>query len=275
MDISAPERSTPLDGAAFLGQEVRYARERAGLTQQELADETCYDRTYVSRVEGGSRLASERFAAACDRAFQTSGYFARLRGRVSEQGHPEWFVPYLRLEQEAAAICDYSNAFVMGIVQTPAYAEAVFRATHPREDAEQIRARVDARMHRHDILDRPTPPLLWVVLHEATLRTVVGGPEVMRDQLRRLVAETESPHVTIQVFPFRAGAPASHVPFTLLRQDDGATVAYSETLVTGHVTDSATSVVDAQAAYDRLRATALSPEDSLAFIREALEAYTP
>ena len=255
------------DGAVYFGQEVRFAREHKGLTQQQLADEARYERPYVTRVEGGSLLASEQFAAVCDRVFSTPGYFVRLRRRVSERGHPGWFVPYVKLEREAIDICDYSNAFIMGMLQTRKYAEAIFRAAHPRETDEQINARVDARMLRYAVMARQKPPLLWVILHESVLRTEVGGRTVMAEQLNYLCDEAASPHVAIQVLPFRAGAPASNLPFILLTTAEGAPVLYTDNVDGGRMNDSAVMVDDARAQYDRLRAAACSAQESLSLIR--------
>lgn len=264
----------PQDGAGFLGREVRMCRDHAQMTQQALAEATRYTRSYVARVESGSLLASEEFVEACDRVFGTSGYLTRLRQRLSESGHPRWFVPYLKLEQTATQILDYSNALIMGMLQTPEYSAAVFRAVHPRESADEIKQRVELRARRHDVMERTSPPLLWVVLHEACLRTTVGDREVMRGQMARLLVEAESPHVTIQVHPFSAGAPASSLPFTLIAHDDQPMVLYGETRGTGHVNDSATAVAEASITYDRLRAAALSPVDSATMIREVMEGYT-
>lgn len=163
----------------------------------------------------------------------------------------------------------------MGMLQTPDYAEGTFRAARPREADTQIKTRVEARLRRREVMDRAEPPLLWVILHEATLRTTVGSRAVMRGQLEHLAAEGATPHITLQVLPFAAGAPASSLPFILLTQEDGSTVLYSETREQGHVSDSATWVANAQATYERLRAAALSPEESQALIRQIAEEYAP
>ncbi|WP_328915822.1 MULTISPECIES: helix-turn-helix domain-containing protein [unclassified Streptomyces] len=271
--MSDQQRDERRDGAAYFGREVRFAREHKGLTQQQLADEARYERPYVTRVESGKLLGSGQFADACDRVFETSGFFVRLRERVSERGHPGWFIPYVKLEEEAKEICDYSNALIMGMLQTPAYAEATFRAANPREDDEQIQARVDARRHRRGAMERGKPPLLWVILHESVLRTVVGSRAVMVEQLEHLIAEASTPHITVQVLPFSAGAPASSLPFILLTSGDGTRVLYSETRESGHVNDSAAVVENAQATYDRLRAASTSPEESLSLIRNIAEEH--
>lgn len=267
------EMAEPANGLEWFGQELAAALEHKGATQQELADFTGYKPPYVSKVKTGQALASPHFADGCDRFFNTSGYFARLLIRISQHGHPEWFVPYVELEKSAAKIEDYSTSFVMGMLQTPEYAEAVFRAAHPRETDSQIKARVELRLRRREVLERTDPPLLWVIFHEAVLRTSVGTPGVMAGQLQHLAVMAESPHVTLQVLAFGAGAPASGLPFILLTPDDGARVLYSETTGNGYVNDSPSAVRDWSATYDRLRATAESEKRSLTLIHSIMEEH--
>jgi hypothetical protein len=208
-----------------------------------------------------------------DRVAGTPGVYARLRAKLSKQGHPEWFIPYVELEKTAATVEDYSNVFVMGVLQTEEYAEAVFRAAHPRETDAQIKHRVEVRLRRREILEREAPPLLWVILYESVLRAVVGSSAVMAGQLEHLLRMAASPHVSLQVLPFTAGAPASGLSFTLLTQADGTTVLYSETTGQGQVTDSATAVRDWTATYERLRASAESEARSLRLIHSIMEEH--
>ncbi|MEU6355001.1 helix-turn-helix transcriptional regulator [Streptomyces sp. NPDC047072] len=265
--------SEPANGLAWFGREVEAALTHKGANQRQLADATGYKEPYVSKVKNGRALPSAHFAEGCDRFFNTSGYFARLLVRVSERGHPGWFVPYVNLEKQASRIEDYSDSLIMGLLQTPEYAEATFRASLPRETDDQIKARVEARLARRQVMEREAPPLLWVILHEAVLRTEVGGRAVMADQLRHLASAAGNPHIVLQVLRFNSGAPASALRFILLTPEEGATVLYSESWGQAHVTDSATAVEDARAAYERMRAAARDPEESLALIREIAEEY--
>lgn len=269
------EPNVATDGAAYFGHEVQCFRKQRGMTQQQLASGTGYERPYVTRVEGGTLLGSAQFAEACDRVYGTPGSFARLRERVAERGHPGWFLPYLKYEGSASTILDFSTVLVMGILQTREYATAIFRQWHPREEPHEIEPRVDARLARREVLSRPNPPLLWVVLHEAALRTVIGSREVMAGQLANMLEEAQSPHVVLQVLPYERGLPAGSTPFNLLTQDDGPTILYTETSQQGHVDDSAATVAEAQEKYDRLRAAAMPPEVSLAFIRNVMEEHSP
>ncbi|WP_016906266.1 helix-turn-helix domain-containing protein [Streptomyces xiaopingdaonensis] len=270
MDEAAKEG---LDGFKWFGEEVRAARVHAGMTQRELAEALNYQPPYVSKVESGAQLGSEQFARGCDRIFNTAGWFVRLRERVKGRGHPEWFEPYLKMEAQAASILDYSTNLIMGVLQTPEYASAVFRGALPRSSDEEIDERVQARRRRHEVLDRDTAPLLWVVLDECCLRRPIGGSEVMEAQLAHLLCESESPHVTVQVLPFASGAPPAAESFTLLTFADGTCMLYEEALNGGRLIDSVSKVGAATETYARLRADACSPEESKLLIRRAKEEH--
>nr|WP_116210624.1 helix-turn-helix transcriptional regulator [Streptomyces olivoreticuli] len=260
--------------AKEFGKEIKYAREAESWSQQQLAAKLLCGQPYVSKVETGQQLASPQFAEQCDRVFGARGVYARMRQRAADAGNPVWFIPYLELEREATAICGYSSLFVMGILQTPEYAEAVYRAAHPEETTAQIKKLVERRMRRRELFDSLNPPSLWVILHESVLWSGVGGAEVMRGQLAHLIAVTGSPRIDLQVFPTDAGTPARGTPFIVLTRQDSSEVLYTETYTRGQVDDSAEAVSDARAAYERLRADALSRHESLSLIRHTMEAYT-
>ncbi|WP_405937479.1 helix-turn-helix domain-containing protein [Streptomyces sp. NBC_00726] len=271
MNEQADQDQEPTSAAAYFGAEVKALREAMALSQTGFAGRLHYQQAQVSKVENGAALASEAFAEAMDRVAGTPGTYVRLRAKVSKLGHPEWFIPYIQLERTATKVEDYSNAFVMGALQTPEYAEAVYRAGHPRESDAQIKQRVEIRLRRQEILERENQPLLWVILHESVLRTVVGSHAVMVGQLEHLLAMAENPHVSLQVLPFAAGAPASGVSFTMLTQADGATVLYSETTGQGRVSDSTTAVQEWAATYEQLRASAESEARSRHLIHSIME----
>lgn len=262
----------PANGAAYFGAETRTLRESLGLSQRQFADQLHYQQAQVSKVEGGTVLASAAFAEAMDRVAGTPGVYARLRAKLSKQGHPEWFVPYVALEESASGVTDYSCTFLMGLLQTPEYAAAVMRAAFPRENGEQIKERVELRMRRQAVMHRHEPPLLWVVIHESVLRTCVGGRSVMIEQLEHLVVQMASPHITIQVLPYGAGAAPSNLPFTLLSLNGAPHAVYAETPTHGGQVDETSTVVAAAVSmFDRLRMAALSEDESLTLVRRIME----
>ncbi|RLU96793.1 transcriptional regulator [Streptomyces griseocarneus] len=270
MDDESPEPVTPTQE---FGRELRHAREAHGWTQEQLADKLHFRQPYVSRVETGNVLASAVFADHCDRVFGTPGTFARWRQRAADAGTPVWFIPYLELERKATAIRSFSSLLVTGILQTPEYAEAVYRSAIPEQAPTEIRNLVEQRMRRRELFDSRNPPSLWAILHESTLWSGIGGAGVMRRQLSHLAAATEHPCIDLQVFPTSAGAPARGRPFILLTRQDGTDILYEETYGRGKVSNGADVVATARSAYEHLRADALSRRESLSLIQHAMEAY--
>ncbi|MEV7090529.1 helix-turn-helix transcriptional regulator [Streptomyces sp. NPDC093085] len=270
-EATAVEHLNPLQR---FGLDVKTVRLGRKLTQKRLGNATGYSEAYVSRVESGQWMASEKFARGCDLAFGTNGLFVGMLRRIDEGDHPSWFAPYLDLERKATRILDYSSNLVMGILQTKEYARAIFEAYFVQEEPEVIEGKVAARLRRREVFERENPPLLWAILNEACLRTVVGDAEVMAGQLDHLVAAAASPHITLQVLPFSAGAPAAHSKqFTVLQFADSPAVLYTETRVGGRMHDSPRTVTPALDDYDLLRAHALSPCRSLALIRTLSKEY--
>ncbi|WP_311670546.1 DUF5753 domain-containing protein [Streptomyces chisholmiae] len=218
-------------------------------------------------VEGGKLLPSQKFAHGCDIAFGTNGLFAHELRNIDEGDHPSWFLPYLELERKASRILNYSATLVTGLLQTENYARAVYSAALHRDGATFIEGKTAARLSRQTVFERPAPPDLWVVLHEACLRTSVGGAEVMAEQLARLADAASSPRIDVQVLPFSAGAAAPYLmPYTVLMFENRASVLYSDDPRGGRLYDSARTVAWGLDNYDRLRANALPLDASLALI---------
>ncbi|WP_323447957.1 helix-turn-helix domain-containing protein [Streptomyces yaizuensis] len=264
-----------MNGLQWFGKELEAELRHAGKSQSELAEAIGYQQPYVSKVKHGHAMPSEYFAESCDRFFDTSGSFARLRTRISRRGHPEWFVPYLELEERASRIRYFTPFLVTGLLQTWSYAEALYRSWSPCDSDETIREKVTARMSRQVIRDRPSPPLLWVVLDESCLHRMVGDRAAMRGQMEHLMTVAQTPHVTLQILPYDSGAPAAGEGYTLLSFDDPAQdpVLYAEVLGEGYVIDSAATVATGADGYERLCADALSPEKSLRVLREAIKEF--
>ncbi|WP_414507441.1 helix-turn-helix domain-containing protein [Streptomyces sp. NEAU-L66] len=272
-ETTPPEHLNPLQR---FGRDIKQVRLARKLTQKQLGKATGYSEGYVSKVESGTLLPrpSEKFAKGCDLTFGTGELFAGLLRRIEEGDHPSWFVPYLNLERKASRILDYSTNIVKGLLQTEGYAQAIFEAYFSQEETEVIEGKVAARLRRREVFELSTPPSLWTIVHEACLRTVVGGAEVMAGQLEYLLTAAAAPHIKLQVMPFSAGAPAASTrPFTVLRFTDSRTVLYTETRVGGRMHDSAQTVDAALDDYDLLRAHALSPDRSVVLIKTLLKEY--
>ncbi|MFE7840041.1 DUF5753 domain-containing protein [Streptomyces sp. NPDC057474] len=97
-------------------------------------------------------------------------------------------------EQEAVCVLSYQSLVVPGLLQTRDCCRAVFDHRYPAIGSETAEHWVNARMERQLIWQRDRPPVGHFVLEESILRREVGGPEVMREQIRQILEHIEPVH---------------------------------------------------------------------------------
>jgi len=179
---------------------------------------------------------------------------------------PGWFQPYLGLEEAAILIRTYELQFIPGLLQTRDYARAVMAGGRRLEGADAVERRVQARMSRQAILERPEPPRAWAIIDETALRRPTAGPEVMRAQLEHLIEMNAHPNITIQVVPLSIGAhPAEGGSFSILRfgEPDIADVVYLEHLTGAIYLDKPEDLTRYMLAMDNLALRSTAPDDTI------------
>jgi hypothetical protein len=197
------------------------------------------------------------------------GTFVRHCRRIEGETYPPWFYPVIALEGKAVAIHEWEMRGVPGLLQTEDYARAVIRAGEPKSTSETVERAVTARMERQKILAGDDPPMVWDVLHEGVLRHVIGGPAVMAAQLDKLIELAEQPGIVIQVLPFSAHQnPGANGPIMIFEFSDAPTICYAECYGGGRIVEATAEVMDLVMIVNMIRASALSPQDSLALLRE-------
>jgi transcriptional regulator with XRE-family HTH domain len=215
----------------LVGARLRRLRTELGLSREEAAQAIRASEWKIHRLENGQVGFKDRdivdllgLYQVTDPAevadFLTLAREANTPGWWQHYGDvlPTWFRAYVDLEQAASLIRSYEGQFVPGLLQTDDYMRAVVRGAHLEESGEELGRRVRLRLARQTLLTRTEPPRLWAVVDEAALRRPVGGREVMRGQLERLIEATKLPNVTLQILPFAAGAhPAMGSAFSILR----------------------------------------------------------
>jgi transcriptional regulator with XRE-family HTH domain len=199
---------------ARLGEMLARARENAGFpTQAALAEHLSLDRTVVGKAESGERPPSDAVLEAWIKACRIANVelFTTLldlaRAMDDSDPIPAWFSDYAQDIEPVAHT--WHPLIVPGLLQTAAYARALFQGMGERAD--RIDALVEARMRRQSVLDRDEPVLLWAVLDDAVLRRHVGSPEVMREQLLFLADRARLTHVGLQLVPAENGGNAGCV----------------------------------------------------------------
>jgi len=245
---------------AFFGAELRIARLAAGLSQEQLGKRLGFSGDLVGKIETGERKPKPEFVAACDGAFPSSnGLFARIYDLALKSGAvPAWFQEWYEAEREAASVSCWEPMLIPGLVQTPDYARALFQAWRSADNDDELDQLVSVRMARKTILDRPQPPVLWIVIDEAVLHRCIGSPRITRGQLEHLAALADRPKVTIQVVPAEVGAHVGLLgAFAIATFDHGPTIVYLESPDQGQTTDKHATVTVVSLTFDTLRAEAL------------------
>ncbi|MGK4584200.1 helix-turn-helix domain-containing protein [Kitasatospora sp. HPMI-4] len=273
--VARTRELNPLRSARDLyGKELRRHRENAGMSLDRLSEVVNYSKTHLHGVETAERLPLPPLSSKIDAAFGTGGLFEGLWEIIRREQFPDRYRRYMELEAQASLIQVYCSQLVLGLVQTADYAHAVLRSGSPRDVAEKIDEKLAARLDRQDILKRPVPPHLWLILDEAALRRPVDGPEVMRAQLDHVLAVAQRPNIVVQVLPFASGAhPAMGGSLTILTLASGTEAAYMEGSHTGHLEEDAEAVRGFRLSYDLIKALALPPDESTAVIKTAMEDY--
>ncbi|MEU9958501.1 helix-turn-helix transcriptional regulator [Streptomyces liliifuscus] len=203
----------------ILGRQLEELRTRAGLTFEQAGAAIGVSHSTIRRMEA-AKVARLRLPDA-EKLLQVYGVtdqqeidtFLKSVREANKRGWwhtyrdvlPDWFAAYLSLEQAALQIRAYEAQFVHGLLQTEEYARALLGAGNPHAATEATERRVALRMRRQELLSRPSPPRVWIVMDETVLRWPVGGPEVMRAQIDHLIAVNSLPQVTLQIMPFKNG----------------------------------------------------------------------
>ncbi|MEU5613178.1 helix-turn-helix domain-containing protein [Streptomyces sparsogenes] len=276
-------RSAPTVGQMVLGMRLRDLREKAGVGYDEAAKALHVNQTTVRRMEkaevglklpyvekllqtyGVDQEEIDTFLSLAEDA-NRPGWWHRFRDVL-----PDWFSLYVSLEGAASRIRAYEPHFIPGLLQTEDYARALLSIGFPQADAEELDRRVALRMERQELLDRPDGPHLWVVMDEPVFRLPIGGPDVMRAQIDRLIEAIQMPNVTLQVVPFAAGPhPGMGGPFQLFRFQipELPDIVYVEGLTGAGYLDERADVAAYLEALDRMGTQATPARRTEAFLRE-------
>ncbi|MFJ8945351.1 helix-turn-helix domain-containing protein [Streptomyces sp. NPDC102395] len=260
-----------------VGKQLRLLRERAGLTQKELGDRLGYGPDLISALERGVRTPQREFLEAADELLDAGGLLkaliedverAKAKARVR---HPAWFKDYARLERSAVEINDYSCHDIPGLFQTQRRIRALYEMRRPLLDEETIEQRVASRLARQEILTRWPPTMISAVIDESVLRRPLGGSDVHREQLERLIHLATLRNVELQVMPTdRTEHAGMGGAFILLTPRGKRQIGYTEAQDSAQLTTDPEEVRILAARYGSIRAQALTMHESLDLIKSML-----
>ncbi|MCQ9181106.1 helix-turn-helix domain-containing protein [Streptomyces sp. IBSBF 2953] len=280
--------SAPTVLRMILGRRLQERRQNAGASLEDAARALRVKPLTIRRLEkaevglkplyveillgtyGADRQEIEEFVALAERANEP-GWWHPYRDVL-----PSWFSGYVSLETGARTLRTYEPHYVTGLLQTPRYARGVLGGGFPSDRDEDLQRRVDLRLRRQSLLERADAPTLWTVLEETVLHRMVGGPEVMREQIDRLLEVSELEHVSVDIVPFTAGA---HVgacaPFTYFRFEEPELpdIVYTEILSGAVYLDQRSEVAAHLEAHNRM-SLLTSDTDSRALLNRMRKEYS-
>ncbi|MFG2501338.1 helix-turn-helix domain-containing protein [Streptomyces sp. NPDC048441] len=275
-----PPRKDPDASAnvpAFYGAELRFKREAAGLTLEQLAEGSYRGISFLSQIERGERRMPRDLAQHVDEKLGTDGFFQRRcedARKARQGGHAEYFADVAEMERYAESIEEWAPMIVPGLLQTRAYAEKVVRISLPWLRPDTVEKQVTARMERASLWERDEPPAFWAILHESLIRKPILPRDQMSDLLKHILAVIQSAQGVLQILPETAAAhPLMMGMAKVMTFPDAPPVVYTEGLHSGQLIDYPGLVKDYRKSYDLLRAAALPPEASLDMIEAAAEDF--
>jgi hypothetical protein len=262
-------------------------REEAGRTPAEAAHELDCAPSKITRIElgqsgmslGDLKLLAQFYGADAEQAERLVELSRDNRKRGRWTGHrsvfPEWFRAFVDLERDAEDIRIVESEVVPGLLQTEAYMRVLYQAPSPFGQPVDVESLVRSRLERQGLLDRTDPPMVSCVISESCVRRMVGGPQVMAEQLMHLAELAGRRRVRLQLWPFDGEIPSGSIAqrFYLLRipaarAEQPFTFAYCEDLDSSRYIDDPQAVRAYDAQWGALQAAALGPADTRSRLQE-------
>ncbi|MFJ8826091.1 helix-turn-helix domain-containing protein [Streptomyces sp. NPDC102467] len=256
---------------ATAGRQLRSWREAAGLRVPEFAEAMGYGEGIVYKVEAGKRIPRPEYLDRADEVLGARGILSGLKEDLREVRYPKKVRDLAGLEARAVELTAYGDHNLHGLLQTQEYAQALFTMRRPSLASEQIERALAARTARKSIFDRVPAPSLSFIQEEVTLRRPIGGKMVLRRQLEHLLELGQLRHVEIQVMPTaREDHAGMSGEMQVLKFGDGSAIGRSEGDFGGRPISDPKQLRVIELRCGIIRAQALAPGESLAFIEQVL-----
>ncbi|POM27156.1 hypothetical protein BTM25_15670 [Actinomadura rubteroloni] len=260
-----PDRNM-YDWAAY---ELLRLRKVHGASHRVVGEILRKDRTLFSKIEAGESRLQEEDADRLDEIWETGGLLGRIIRWAKSRHSSEWRKDRARREAHADQICVWAPGWVPALAQTENYIRAKLTESGRRNVDAALREALD----RQEALNRSPRPLVWLYLDQDALEHPVGGPEVMREQLAKLLELAESPSWAVRVVSRNAGGHVGRDGGFDLYSVGGTASAYTEALGPGRLVIDASEVDQYQVWFRQIGDVAESRSASIALIKAIMEEY--
>ncbi|MFJ9466211.1 helix-turn-helix domain-containing protein [Streptomyces caniferus] len=259
-----------------VGRQLKMWREAAGLRPAEFGAAIGYGENLIYKIERGVRIPRPEYLDKADEVLCAGGKIAAMKKDVEQARYPKKVRDLTRWEAEAVELGAYGSHNLHGLLQTEEYARVLFEMRRPAWSQDKVDREVAARVTRRSIFERTPAPALTFVQEEVTLRRPIGGRMVLRRQLERMLDVGQLRNVEIQVMPTdREDHAGMGGRIQLLKFGDGSVVGHSEGQFGSRHISHPKEIQILELRYGTIRAQALTPRESLAFIEKVLGETCP
>ncbi|MFC5956847.1 helix-turn-helix domain-containing protein [Streptomyces pratens] len=266
-----PDDDWALAVVATVGRQLRLRREAAGMRVGDFAVAVGYSDDLVYKIESGKRIPRPEYLDTADELFNAEGLISAMKEDVKKVRYPKKVRDLAQMEGRAVELQLYDPLNVHGLLQTPDYARGLLLMRRPAYSAEEVERFISARVARKTIFERDPAPELSFVLEEWTLRRPLGGKARLRHQLEHLLEVGQLRNVELQVMPMdreeHAGLAGG---IEVLKFEDGSMVGRSAAVANGQPVSEPRQLRILELRYGIIRAQALTPRESAAFIEQLL-----
>ncbi|MFJ6633774.1 helix-turn-helix domain-containing protein [Streptomyces sp. NPDC091376] len=268
-DVDPDDEIAPV--VEMAGGQLRLWREGAGLRVTEFGQRIGYSEDLIRKVERGARIPRPEYLEKVDQVLGAGGKVAAMKKLLAEARYPKKVRELAKLEAQAVQLEAYRTHNLHGLLQTEEYARALIRTRRPAHPEDEVERMVAARVARQSIFERVPAPELSFVQEEVTLRRPIGGRMVLRRQLEHLLEIGRLCNVEIQVMPTdHEGHAGMAGVIEVLKFSDGTAIGRAEGVFSSRPVSELKQLRIIELRYGIIRAQALSPRESLAFIEQVL-----
>ncbi|MGW3728282.1 helix-turn-helix domain-containing protein [Streptomyces sp. NPDC000851] len=254
-----------------VGRLLKVCREAAGMRVADFGEVMGYGEDMIRKMERGQRIPRPEFLDRADDVLRAQGHLKAFKKDMELARYPKKVRKLTDLEGRAVELLFYSSHNIHGLLQTPEYMRALFGMRQPPHSPETVERGVAGRMARKSIFEREPAPTLSFVQEQVTLERPIGGKMVLRRQLENMLEVAQLRNVTLQVMPTDLEEHAgSSGRIQVLKFADGTAIGRCAGEFNGRPVENPKDLQILELRYGMIRAQALPPRESLAFIEQAL-----
>ncbi|WP_416483190.1 helix-turn-helix domain-containing protein [Streptomyces sp. CL12] len=256
-----------------VGRLLKVCREAAGMRPGELAEVLGYGEDLIRKIERGQRIPRPEFLDKADHVLHAQGHLRAFMEDMRRARYPKKVRELVEMEGRAVEMLLYSTHNLHGLLQTPEYMRALYEVRHPPLSKDVIEREIAGRLDRQAVFKRDPAPVISFVQEQVTLERPIGGKAVLRRQLEHMLGVAQLRNVSLQIMPTEL---EEHAGMTgdgqlhVFKFADGSGAGRATGMFHGRPVGNARDLRILESRYGMIRAQALTPRGSLAFIEQML-----